>query len=177
MKELKIKENDIEIKETKLANTDRGILWVDLNQEQIKMLRTQAYRVKNKTIILITYIPSIFWVKKCRIIEHCKREQSKNPHFRYQIRLGKSDIELWTKNVQDFFIQKTPLNAFGDVTMDIQTSTIQQRYTQGTNKRMRSSSPPNTNKKQNTDIMIEEDVEFEDMIDKAMDAAQPEPTM
>ena len=46
-------------------------------------------------------------------MNNCKKAHRFNPKHRYQIRLGNSDIELWTKNFDESQYLKTPLLEFG----------------------------------------------------------------
>ena len=75
----------------------------------------KAGLVRNKKINLITFIPSILWRRKQKLIENCKEAQKQDINLRYQVRLGSKDIELWTKHVGENYFQKTPLFAFGDL--------------------------------------------------------------
>ena len=99
-------------------------------------------RVKNSDISLLTFFPSILWDRRTALLNNCKKAHRLNPKLRYQIRLGNSDIELWTKNIGEYQYMKTPIYEFGMLPPidDDEFQPIDDRRSQG-NKRQRSESP------------------------------------
>ena len=79
VKELKFKHSEIKIEGTKLAPSDKAhILWIECDENFIRSIRYKAGLVRNKKINLITFIPSILWRRKQKLIENCKEAQKQD---------------------------------------------------------------------------------------------------
>merc|ERR1711954_69575 len=90
---LKIKRVSISTKRAKLA-------WVSFESEKIvsKMFRLATQNGGNKEFNAFPHIPGKATRRHDAIVNILKRLQEANTQLRYQIRLGKSDIELRCKN-------------------------------------------------------------------------------
>ena len=117
----------------------------------------------------MTFIPSFLWDRKTKLLENCKQQQQKDQNLRYQIRLGRKDIELWTKYQGEKYFRKTPILAFGDLPEieDDTFSPIKERSVQSI-KRPRSQSPSVRNTHPRTSS-LEEDRDEERMLAAAME--------
>ena len=104
------------------------------------------------------------------MIENCKREYNRNKMFRYQIRLGKRDIELWTKNSDEYYYNKTPLNAFGDISTDSSEFSPPHPRSKQTlySKRMRSESPDKPSKQSRNDEDMDDDDDISTILEEAL---------
>ena len=107
-----------------------------------------------------------------KIIANCKIAQKANPKLRYQVRLGTSNVQLYTKEVGDQFFRETPNALFGPIPDIYKTkySPIKERMILSTKKRPRSLSPQSTNKQQrqlNSDSSMDLD---QTILNDAMDA-------
>ena len=126
----------------------------------------------NPNVNMVTYIPPPLWPIKSKIIANCKIAQKANPKLRYQVRLGTSNVQLYTKEVGDQFFRETPNALFGPIP-DISKnkySPIKERMILSTKKRPRSLSPESSNKQQrqlNADSSMELD---QTILNDAMDA-------
>ena len=94
--DLLFKDNEIEILETKMAfDPYTEIMWITTRESNIKNIFQRAAQVKRQNVRL-------------------KRARSKDPSLKTQIRLGKKDIELYTKYKDEPFWRRTPLSKYGD---------------------------------------------------------------
>ena len=59
------------------------------------------------------YTPPCLWHRKIALDRLAAKERLHNSRLRTQIRLGQSDIELWTKEKHEAFYTKIPTEAFG----------------------------------------------------------------
>ena len=141
-------------------------------ENKIRNIYYRAKKVMNHKVNLVTYIPPPLWPIKSKIIANCKIAQKSNPKLQYQVRLGTSNVQLYTKEVGDQFFRETPNALFGPVPDITKTkySPIKERMILSTNKRPRSLSPESANKQQrllNSDSSMELD---QTILNDAMDA-------
>ena len=104
---------DVAIEETKMsANSKNGIMWIKIGDiNRIKVLSQIGKLARNKklNIRLITKIPHQFWERNRCLENLCFKERERNPKLRTQIRLGKTDIELFTKFKDEIFWRNTDI--------------------------------------------------------------------
>ena len=108
--------------------------------------------------------------KEDKTIGKLKKEHSINNKFRYQIRLGKNYLELWTKEVSEHHFRFCNIKGYGDIP-DIEEdeySPIKGRKEEGiSNKRGRSESPEVRKKS----ARIENTEDEDEILNVAMDEA------
>ena len=146
-----------------------NIMWITASENLVRRIRMLSARVKNKDITLLTFFPSILWDRRTALMNNCKKAHRLNPKLRYQIRLGTTDIELWTKNFDEIQYLRTPLLEFGSLPpIEIhEFQPIEERTIQG-GKRQRSESPQLVQNKrfnENLDGTLQE----ESLLNSAMD--------
>jgi hypothetical protein len=153
--ELKFAKHDITIKDTKMAsNSSSNILWITVGPYDVKKIFQRSAQIKNKNISVINFFPHLVWARKESLRMLLKTERTQNPNLRAQIRLGTSDIELFTKFVGEPYWRLTPLEIYGKLE-PIGYSTRQFSPPRGretmigsdwnnSRKRQASLSPPNT---------------------------------
>ena len=124
-----------------------NILWIESSEGMVRIIRYKSLVIKNRKINQVTYIPSFYWDRKSKLLEHYKKEQKSNKNMRYQIWLRHRYKELWTKFKDERYFRKIPVLAFGDLPPieDSDYSPIKERIVQ-TVKRPRSESPNIGNK-------------------------------
>ena len=61
---------------------------------------------------MVTFFPATLWQKRKELNDILKEERKRNPDFRYQISVGKNDIELKTKLLGEYMWLSTPINEF-----------------------------------------------------------------
>ena len=113
---LKIKEGTITIKNAKMSTSPGSkILWITTTEEEVKQMYVQAARRKSKEIRLKTYFPPILYPRMLALERILREEKNMNPRLQSQIRLGKRDLELYTRHIGEFRYMLTSLNAFGQL--------------------------------------------------------------
>ena len=110
---------NVKIFSSKLSeNKQHGILWVKVGEsERLKILSTIA-RIsigRKLKIKLLTKIPFQYWNRNKSLEHNCYIKRQEDPNIRTQIRLGRKDIELWTKSNKEAYWRLTPIEAFGSV--------------------------------------------------------------
>ena len=145
-------------------------MWITANETLVRRIRMLSARVKNKDISLLTFFPSLLWDRRTALMNNCKKAHRLNPKLRYQIRLGNSDIELWTKNFDENQYIKTLLLEFGMLPpIEIEDfQPIDERKSNGS-KRQRSESPQLVQNKRFEGNIIDGTVEDETILNSAMD--------
>ena len=114
--DLHFEENEIEILETKMASDPYSkIMWVTTREANVKKIYQRAAHVRNPDVKLLTYFPQRLYRKKMLLEGILKNARSKEPKLRTQIRLGRTDIELWTKFRSEPFWALTPLTEYGPI--------------------------------------------------------------
>ena len=112
-KQMHFQFNEIKIQTIKMArNWSSNIMWIEVGEENVNRLINRSINLKNPNIQLITYYPAQVWSKRKEINEIMKEVRKKIPDIRYQIKLGKSDIFLRTKMVDEFVWQNTPVEHY-----------------------------------------------------------------
>ena len=117
--ELKFERYEIEIKETKMSKDGyRHIMWLTMTEELVKKIYQRAANIKSPRIQLLTYFPHSLYKKKIALEKLLKVARSKNESLRTQIRLGKKDLELFTKYRYEPYWTKTPLEEYGKIEIE-----------------------------------------------------------
>ena len=134
--ELNFKEDDMKINKTKLSNSRKGpLMWIEVGESNVAKIFKRAslvQRGKPQKIIILSKIPKEFWSRHRSIDHNCWQARSSNKLLRTQIRLGTNDLELYTKQKNEFIWLKTPLTEFGeinDVELEYKISTPEGRMT------------------------------------------------
>ena len=105
--------NEIKIHTIKMAkNWSSKIMWVEVGENTVQRLINRSITLKNPNIQLITYYPAQLWNKRKEWNEIMKEARKTNPELRYQINVGKKDLELKTKHTGEVMYQTTSINEF-----------------------------------------------------------------
>ena len=118
-KELSFGKNDIKIRDARMAR-DPGsmIMWIDTTEASVKRIYHRAAQIKNKDIQLITYFPGCLYRRKRNLDSILRTQRALDPKLRTQIRLGNTDIQLFTKMFGDPQWTPTPVDYYGDPDVD-----------------------------------------------------------
>ena len=99
--DLKFKTNEIEISEVKMChNFFEGILWITVNENNVRRIFSRASIIKNRNIRLFNFIPQQLYRRKKILEDNLKKAKLSNPRLHYQIRLGNNDLALLTKEMK-----------------------------------------------------------------------------
>ena len=113
---LLIDEKDIHIHSSKMAKDHTtNILWLNMEESEVMKLFKKASRVQNPKVKLHSFFPHQVWERKTTLQNLCFLERKKNPHFKFIIKPGVTDIELFTKQKGDPIWVKTNLKAYGNI--------------------------------------------------------------
>lgn len=153
--ELHFREDEIEILETKMANDPYSkVMWVTTRESNVKKIYRRAAQVRNPEVKLLTFFPQKLYRKKMLLEEVLKKARNNEPKLKTQIRLGRTDIELWTKFKSEPYWAITPLTEYGPIesvstfpppgprdvtTPPKQTDNVEQTNDNNSNKRKNSS--------------------------------------
>ena len=89
--------DEIDIKETKQAKSEDIVYFAVENTDTIREIYYRKADSKNDEINLRNYIPPQFHARYMALNRECTEQRSKNQRLKTQIRFGKQDIELFTK--------------------------------------------------------------------------------
>ena len=104
---------EIKIQTIKMArNWTSKIMWIEVGEDTVNRLINRSITLKNPNIQLVTFYPAKVWNQRKEINEIMKEAKKKTPDLRYQIKLGKNDLYLKTKMVDEFIWQTTPIEHF-----------------------------------------------------------------
>ena len=113
---LLIKEQDIHILNTRMAKDHTtGILWLTMEEREVVKIFQKAGRVRNSKVKLHTFYPHQVWERKNTLQNLCFLEKQKNHNFKFMIKPGISDLELYTKQKGEHLWVKTNLKAYGNI--------------------------------------------------------------
>ena len=113
-KEMNIRRNSVEIVDCWSASSPSSlILWIKTSLHETTEIYRRRSRIRNSDISLITYTPTCLWDRKVELERLCHIERSKDRSLRTQVRIGESDVQLWTKKVREPFYNKINNKAFG----------------------------------------------------------------
>ena len=101
--EFKMPDNEIFINNNWMcSNPQKGkILWFKTTRNLISKLYYQAASIKNQTFRIIPFAPGPAIDRKKKIDQLLKEKRQSNPQLRTQVRLGITDFNVMTKNMND----------------------------------------------------------------------------
>ena len=92
------------------------ILWIETeDEESVQSIYSQAAHVQNHVVRTINFFPGEIYDRMKEIESHCKNERSLDPTFKYQIRIGTTDLILKYKKGSATNFTEVPLNNFGPI--------------------------------------------------------------
>ena len=153
--ELKFDPNEIEIFNTKIATKKEArILWITTTKEAVKKIfkraGTMGSRLRERRVNLYNFFPRELWARKLSLDSNCRKARMEDSKLRTQVRLGETDIQLYTKYVEEPFWRKTPNEQYGELSpvgSNIEYSPPRNREIQLPNKRQGSPLENNDNSK------------------------------
>ena len=83
----------------------------------------------------MTYFPSIVWPRKISLEKNMANARAKNSELKYQIRLGNTDIQLFTKDNNNPMWTRTDLDQYGPIEDLPEVPNSNNTYTTNSNKR------------------------------------------
>ena len=117
--ELKFNKNDILVVDAYMArDPETKILWIETTELSVKKIFQKAARIRNRDVRILTFFPRHLFNKKRNLDAILRTQRGIDPTLRTQIRLGKSDLELYTKFGNEQFWNKSPLGIYGDPNVD-----------------------------------------------------------
>ena len=89
-------------------------MWVFFNDELVvRSLYKRQADLERNNIRLIKYIPPWIYERNKQLEIYCRMERDKNLNLLTQIRLGKSDLKLFSKMKGERFYKPLPVEYFG----------------------------------------------------------------
>ena len=89
----------IQIKETRMATKGENIIYVALEeQSEVKEVYLRKAELKNDEVTVCNYIPPNFYSRFTYLNTVCREMREQDKSLKTQLRFGKDDIEIFTKN-------------------------------------------------------------------------------
>ena len=106
----------LNIMETKLSHKGDDIMNVAFETEnEVKELYIRKAELQNSNLTLRNYIPPNFYARFMHLNQLCTQKRSEDPTLRTQLRFGRKDIEIYTKNkTEDTGFRKVKIEDFTD---------------------------------------------------------------
>ena len=127
--QLMFQEDEIPIKTLKMSSRiESKVMWIDIGELNVRRLFHRMKNLRNPTVQLINYIPAELWEKMKKLDTVLKAERNVKSNFRYIVKLGKNDLTLLTKTLNETYWEEVENSRYiGSTETQTQTDSSRKR--------------------------------------------------
>ena len=127
--QLMFQEDEITIKTLKMSSrSESKVMWIEIGELNVRRLFHRMKTLRNPTVQLINYSPPELWEKKKKLDTILKAEKNVKSNFRYIVKLGKNDLLLLTKTLNETYWEEEEISRYlGSTETQTQTDSSRKR--------------------------------------------------